>query len=67
MEELIKHAAGYAKLGCAVFPCHLDKTPMTPHGFKDASTDRATVLVDGTSTSEHRNCVRRVRLACPGH
>jgi bifunctional DNA-binding transcriptional regulator/antitoxin component of YhaV-PrlF toxin-antitoxin module len=44
MEELIKHAAGYAKLGCAVFPCHLDKTPMTPHGFKDATTDRATVL-----------------------
>jgi hypothetical protein len=42
-QELIKHASGYAKLGCFVFPCHLDKTPMTPHGFKDATNDRAIV------------------------
>jgi hypothetical protein len=43
MEELIKHASGYAKLGCFVFPCRLDKTPMTPHGFKDASNVRLVV------------------------
>ncbi len=25
--------------GYAVFPCHIDKTPATLHGFKDAATD----------------------------
>jgi hypothetical protein len=43
MDELIKHASGYAKLGCFVFPCALDKKPLTPHGFKDATNDRAIV------------------------
>jgi hypothetical protein len=43
MSDLIKHASGYAKLGCYVFPCHPDKTPMTPHGFKDATNDRTVV------------------------
>lgn len=32
-----------AAAGIAVFPCRLDKTPYTRHGFKDASKDIATV------------------------
>jgi hypothetical protein len=28
-----------AKKGIPVFPCKLDKSPFTPHGFKDATTD----------------------------
>src|SRR6266851_2303089 len=30
----------YARLGLPVFPCNRDKSPMTPHGFKDATTIR---------------------------
>ena len=30
--------------GCAVFPCGIDKRPTTPHGFRDATRDRATIL-----------------------
>jgi hypothetical protein len=32
-----------ATAGKPVFPCLLDKTPATPHGFKDASVDSAAV------------------------
>jgi putative DNA primase/helicase len=32
-------ALEYIRLGFPVFPVHLDKTPLTPHGFKDASID----------------------------
>lgn len=39
MDNLLSYARGYAKLGAHVFPCKLDKTPMTPHGFKDATTN----------------------------
>jgi hypothetical protein len=39
MDELIRDAIAYAKRGCFVFPCKLDKTPMTPHGFKDATNN----------------------------
>ena len=52
MDELIKHASGYAKLGVFVFPCNLDKTPMTPHGFKDATNDRAQVRAWWTERPE---------------
>lgn len=35
----LDHALGYAVKGKPVFPCRADKTPMTSHGFKDASID----------------------------
>jgi hypothetical protein len=39
--NMLKAALGYARLGYAVFPCHPGtKEPATPHGFKDATTDR---------------------------
>jgi hypothetical protein len=33
----------YAERGWPVFPVRRDKTPMTPHGFKDATTDRGQI------------------------
>lgn len=37
-------AIAYALLyGWHVFPCHRDKTPRTPHGFKDATRDPAII------------------------
>jgi hypothetical protein len=37
-------ALNYAKKGMPVFPCDpKTKRPLTPHGFKDASTDAATI------------------------
>lgn len=32
-------AASWARAGFPVFPCGPDKRPLTPHGFKDATTD----------------------------
>ena len=31
--------------GWAVFPCKVDKSPYTPHGFKDATTDRQQIAL----------------------
>ena len=28
-----------------IFPCRKDKTPLTPHGFKDATTDKVQISV----------------------
>lgn len=39
MNEILDAALEYAERGWAVFPISRDKTPLTPHGFKDASTD----------------------------
>src|SRR2546428_11800367 len=37
-------ALAYADAGIPVFPCTPgDKKPLTPNGFKDATTDRATI------------------------
>jgi hypothetical protein len=37
-------APAYAAAGIPVFPCVPgDKTPLTPHGFKDATTDPTTI------------------------
>jgi hypothetical protein len=37
-------ALEYGRSGTPVFPCNpLDKKPLTPHGFKDASTDEAQI------------------------
>ncbi|MEX1298644.1 MAG: bifunctional DNA primase/polymerase, partial [Desulfotignum sp.] len=36
----------YAEKGLPVFPCNAsNKRPMTPNGFKDASTDPATIKI----------------------
>lgn len=37
--RFLRHAIAYARDGRPVFPCHPDKTPLTAHGFKDATTD----------------------------
>lgn len=42
-ESLLDAALKLSAEGIPVFPCKHDKTPLTPHGFKDASTDAETV------------------------
>ncbi len=42
-QKTTRTAADLADSGIPVFPCRPDKRPMTAHGFKDASTDRARV------------------------
>ena len=37
--ELIEIALGHAARGWFIFPCSREKRPLTPHGFKDATTD----------------------------
>lgn len=37
--SLLYHALMYARMGWSVFPCKIDKSPHTTHGFKDASRD----------------------------
>jgi putative DNA primase/helicase len=36
-------ALKFARQGIAIFPCGADKTPLTRRGFKDATTDGATL------------------------
>ena len=43
MTDLVDWALIYAQRGLRVFPCRTaGKTPLTKHGFKDATTDEAT-------------------------
>jgi Bifunctional DNA primase/polymerase, N-terminal/Primase C terminal 1 (PriCT-1) len=42
-EAQLVAALGFAKRGCHVFPCKIDKKPITEHGFKDATTDTAQI------------------------
>lgn len=39
MDNLLDYAIAYAKKNIFVFPCRLDKKPITAHGFQDATTD----------------------------
>lgn len=39
MMTYLSAALAYAAEGIPVFPCRSDKTPLTRHGFKDATTD----------------------------
>src|SRR5215831_16602775 len=40
----VEAALEYARHGMPVFPCNpLDKKPLTPHGFKDATRDEAQI------------------------
>lgn len=43
MHTLGAWALAWVRRGCAVFPCHLTKKPITPHGFLDATTDPAQI------------------------
>lgn len=39
LPDLASAAAGLARQGIPVFPCHADKSPATQHGFKNATCD----------------------------
>ena len=41
--EILSAALAYAAHKKAVFPCRADKRPLTPNGFKDATTDEAQI------------------------
>lgn len=43
MTDLLDDALELARAGVAVFPCGPDKSPRTPRGFHDATTDLATL------------------------
>ncbi len=42
--EMVESALAYAKRGWHVFPCTKKKSPATPNGFKDATTDEEAIV-----------------------
>jgi hypothetical protein len=42
-ENLLDSGLRYIKRGWSIFPCNGKKIPLTPHGFKDATTDEAQI------------------------
>jgi hypothetical protein len=42
-QQAVVAALKYANGGMAVFPVRADKTPITPHGAKDATRDPASI------------------------
>lgn len=52
MSVLLEAALGYARMGLPVFPCGLDKKPLTGHGFKDATTSERTIRIWWTEHPE---------------
>jgi len=41
LPDMLSAALAYAGQGTPVFPCsNVDKSPLTPHGHKDATTDK---------------------------
>jgi putative DNA primase/helicase len=44
-QKTTRTAKELADSGIPVFPCNEDKTPMTAHGFKDATTDRTRIAL----------------------
>lgn len=49
---MLKAALDYAAHGRPVFPCNVDKRPLTPHGYKDASADPAQITTWWTTWPE---------------
>ena len=43
MSDALAWALAYADRGLAILPVRPDKTPLTPHGLKDASRDPVAV------------------------
>ena len=42
--KVLEMALDWAEKGFHIFPCKPDKSPYTPNGFKDATTNQATIL-----------------------
>ena len=65
---LLAAALDYAGRGWYVFPCHLDKTPATKHGVRDATIDPGASAGGGrTIRRQHRGGLRAGRAGGDRH